>query len=58
LLVNGKVIAELKAVQELTDLHKMQVYTYIKLSKIKLGILLNFNVRLMKNGIKRVANGL
>jgi len=58
LLVNGKVIAELKAVQELTDLHKAQLFTYIKLSKIKLGILINFNVKLIKDGIKRVANGL
>ena len=57
LLVDGKVIVELKVVQELTDLHKAQLLTYIKLSKIKLGILINFNVKLIKDGIKRIANG-
>ena len=57
LLVNGKVIVELKAVQEITDLHKTQLLSYIKLSKIKLGILVNFNVKLIKDGIKRIANG-
>jgi GxxExxY protein len=58
LLVAGKVIVELKACQELTDLHRAQLLTYIKLSKIKLGILINFNVKLIKDGIKRIANGL
>jgi GxxExxY protein len=58
LLVNGKVIVELKAVQEITDLHKTQLLSYIRLSKIKLGILINFNVKLIKDGIKRIVNGM
>jgi GxxExxY protein len=58
LLVNGKVIVELKAVQAITDLHKTQLLSCIKLSKIGLGILINFNVKLIKDGIKRIANGI
>ena len=58
LLVGGKVIVELKAVQELNDVHMAQILTYIKLSNVKLGMLINFNVKLIKDGIKRVANGI
>lgn len=54
-LVNGLVIVELKSVSELSPIHEAQVITYLKLTRCKLGILLNFNVQLMKQGIKRVA---
>lgn len=54
MLINDKVIVELKAVDAFKDIHIAQVITYLKLSECRLGILLNFNVRLLKNGIKRV----
>ncbi len=57
LLVENKVIVELKAVQELTDIHLAQVITYLKLSGCKIGLLINFNVKLLKKGIKRVIYG-
>ena len=58
LLVEGKVIVELKSVQSLSDLHMSQIVTYLKLSHCKLGLLINFNVKFIKDGIKRVANGI
>lgn len=58
LLVEDKVIIELKAVEFLNDVHLAQVLTYLKLSKCKLGLLMNFNVYRLKDGIKRVVNGL
>ncbi|MDG1040653.1 MAG: GxxExxY protein [Polaribacter sp.] len=58
LLVENKVIVELKAVENLTDVHLAQVLTYLKLSDCKLGLLINFNVALIKYGIKRVVNNL
>ena len=58
LLVESKVIIELKAVDALNDIHWAQVLTYLKLSGCKLGLLINFNVRSLKDGIKRVANGM
>jgi GxxExxY protein len=57
LLVEDKVVIEIKAVELLADAHLAQVLTYLKLSQCKLGYLLNFNVPLMKSGIKRVVNG-
>jgi GxxExxY protein len=54
LLINDKVIVELKAVEELNKVHMAQILTYLRLSKCRLGLLLNFNVELMKHGIKRV----
>jgi GxxExxY protein len=53
-LVNELVIVELKAVDKLIPIHEAQVITYLKLANCKLGLLLNFNVHLMKHGIKRV----
>jgi len=53
LLVVNKVIIEIKSVEALNDVHLAQVLTYSKLSNCKLGILINFNVTLIKNGIKR-----
>jgi len=58
LLVEDKVIIELKAVDTITNIHIAQLLTYLKLSKCKLGLLLNFNTRLIKDGIKRIVNNL
>lgn len=58
LLVEKKVIIEIKSVDALNDVHLAQILTYLKLSDCKLGLLLNFNVVVLKNGIKRVANRL
>jgi len=58
ILVNNKVIIEIKAVEMLNDVHMAQILTYLKLSGCKLGLLINFNVALIKNGIKRVVNKL
>jgi GxxExxY protein len=53
LIVEGKVIIELKAVEKLAPIHEAQLITYLKLSGIRRGLLLNFNVRLLKDGIIR-----
>jgi len=58
LLVENKLVLELKAVDALNDVHVAQVLTYLKLGGFKLGLLINFNVSLLKNGIKRVINTL
>lgn len=58
LLVEGLVIVEVKSVKELADIHKKQLLTYLRLQKRPLGLLLNFNVNLMKQGIVRIANGI
>ncbi len=58
LLVENMVIIELKSVSELNDIHTAQILTYLKLSGCKLGLLLNFNVKSLKQGIKRVVNNL
>ena len=58
LLVENKVIIEVKSVEMLNDVHLAQLLTYLKLADCKLGMLINFNVALIKNGIKRVANNL
>lgn len=56
LLVENKVVVEVKAVECFTDVHRAQVITYLKLSKCKVGLLLNFNVVSLKNGIQRLVN--
>ena len=56
LLVENKVVVEVKAIEMFTDVHIAQVLTYLKLTKCKIGLLLNFNVASLKNGIKRLAN--
>ena len=56
MLVSNIVILELKAVEKLLPIHTAQLLSYLKLSKRKLGYLLNFNVVHMRDGIKRVAN--
>ncbi len=58
ILVDKKVILELKSVAEIQPIHKAQLLTYLKLSGLKLGMLLNFNVQLMKDGINRFVNNL
>lgn len=58
LIVEDKVIVELKSVKELTDIHMAQILTYLKLSDCRWGLLMNFNSVLLKNGIKRVVNDL
>lgn len=57
LLVENKLVVEVKSVEALSDVHLAQTLTYMKLGDYKLGLLINFNVSLLKNGIKRVING-
>lgn len=57
LLVEGKVVIEVKSVDALADIHIAQVLTYLKLSNNRIGLLINFNVLKLKDGIKRVING-
>jgi GxxExxY protein len=58
ILVENKLILEIKAVDCLNEVHFAQLLTYLKLTNCKLGLLINFNVSLLKNGIKRIANNL
>lgn len=58
LLVERKLVIEIKSVEALNDVHLAQALTYMKLGNYKLGLLLNFNVVRLKEGIKRVVNGL
>jgi len=57
ILVENKVVVEIKSVESLNDVHLAQILTYIKLGNYKLGLLINFNVALLKEGIRRVING-
>jgi GxxExxY protein len=57
-LVENKVIIELKSVEAIAPVHKKQLLTYLRLSNKRLGLLINFNVELIKNGIIRIANNL
>ena len=57
LVVNGKVIAELKSVEATSAIHAKQVLTQLRLSGLKLGLLINFGEAHLKNGIKRIING-
>lgn len=54
LLVHGGLIVEVKAVEQLLDVHKAQLLTYLKLTGVRLGLLINFNVATIKSGIKRL----
>lgn len=58
LLVDNKVIVEIKSVEALSDVHFKQVMTYLKLANIKLGILVNFNTNRISDSIKRIVNNL
>ena len=58
ILVEHKVVIEIKSVEALNEIHLAQTLTYMKLGNYRLGLLINFNVVLLKNGIKRIANRL
>jgi len=58
LIVDSKVIIELKSVEKLQKVHFKQLQTYLQLTGIKVGLLINFNEALLKNGFHRVVNGL
>ena len=57
LIIETKLIVEIKAVDALNDIHLAQILTYLKLSGCKLGLLINFNAVLFKDGVKRIING-
>lgn len=58
IIVEDRVLVELKSIEKLADVHFKQVLTYLKLTGLKLGLLINFNVPLLKDGIHRIANKL
>ena len=58
LLIEGRVVVEVKAVDQITAIHRAQLLSYLKLGRHKLGYLLNFNVKMLSHGICRLANGL
>lgn len=58
LIVENKVIVEIKSVQEIHSVHPKQLMTYLRLTNLKLGLLINFNSPLIKTGITRIVNGL
>ena len=58
LIVEDKVIVEIKSVEALAQIHKKQLLTYLRLADKRLGLLINFNAVLVKDGISRVVNGL
>ena len=58
LIVEGKVLVEVKSLEHLSRVHQKQVITYLRLTDLKLGLLINFNVDLIKNGIQRIVNNL
>ena len=58
LVIDGKLIVELKSIEQATDVHRKQLLTYLRVSGMKLGLLINFGELLIKNGITRIVNGL
>jgi GxxExxY protein len=56
LLVEGVVLVELKAIEELLPIHKAQVLTYLRAARKQVGLLINFNVEVLKNGVSRIVN--
>lgn len=58
LIVNNKVIIEVKSVEAISPVHLKQLRTYLRLTDLHLGLLINFNVELIKDGVKRVVNQL
>ena len=53
LLINNQLIVELKSIEQLLKIHEAQILTYMKLAKVNLGLLMNFNVPILKRGIRR-----
>ena len=58
IIVENKVIIEIKSVEQISNVYLKQLLTYVRVTDLRLGLLINFNEALIKNGIKRVANGL
>jgi len=58
LIAGGELLLELKSCDQLASVHEAQLLNYLKLSDKRLGLLINFNVRLLKHGLKRIVNGL
>lgn len=58
LIVNHLVLVELKSIEEVAPVHRKQLLTYLRLTGLRVGLLINFNVALIKDGITRVVNGL
>jgi GxxExxY protein len=58
LLIGDELVVEVKTVENLLPIHSAQLLTYLKLSESRLGLLINFNVEVLRNGVKRVVNGL
>jgi GxxExxY protein len=58
LIIENKVIIEIKSVEQITNVHPKQLLTYLKVTEMKLGLLINFNESLIKNGITRIVNNL
>ena len=58
IIIENKVILELKSIEKIEKIHQKQLLTYLKLTKLKLGLLINFNVPLIKDGIQRIANNM
>jgi len=58
IVVNEQLLLELKSVKSIDPIHVAQTLTYLKLADLRLGLLINFNVELFKNGVRRVVNGL
>ena len=58
LIVEDRVVVEIKSIEAIAPVHKKQLLTYLRLADKRLGLLINFNVDLIKNGISRVVNGL
>lgn len=56
-LVNDKVVVEIKSIENFAPIHEAQLLSYLRLSNCKVGLLINFNVKLLKQGIKRIVNG-
>ena len=58
IVLDNKVIIELKSIETLSEVHFKQLLTYLRITNLKLGLLINFNVPLIKNGIHRIVNNL
>ena len=58
IMIENKLIVEIKSVEQIAPVHHKQLLTYLRLTDIKLGLLINFNEALLKNGIKRIVNNL